>query len=82
MNTKHRFYYGATYQFTDEDKSAFSHKGYECKAVMKDRKGKPVAILQSTNPELPIWKVMYGYSTVFFGTYDEALAFCTGRFSK
>ena len=27
-----------------------------------------------------IWKVQHGFSTVFFGTRADALAYCKGRF--
>ena len=34
----------------------------------------------SCNRELDIWKVQHGFSTVFFGTRADALAYCKGRF--
>ena len=41
-------------------------------------KGEPVAISQ--HKDTGIWRVSFGFSTVFFATYDEALAYCKGRF--
>ena len=79
---KYKFYYGSKPTFSDSDKENFSHGNYECIALMKDRKGTPVAISKSKDKRFPIWKVEYDYSCVVFGTYDEALAFCKGRFSK
>lgn len=81
-NMNHKFYYGSDPTFTDADREDFSRGGYECKALMKDGKGQPVAISQNTDPDFPVWKVEYGYSCVIFATYDEAMAFCKGRFSK
>jgi len=49
---------------------------------MTDRKGNPVAISQSKDPDYPVWKVEYGSSCLVFATYDEAIAFCKGRFTR
>lgn len=83
QNRKYKFFYHTEMpKFSNSDKEMFSQKGYECKAVMRDRKGRPVAVLKSTDKDLPVWKVQYGFSTVVFKTYEEAIAFCNGRFSK
>ena len=79
---KHKFYYGSAPKFTKEDKKSFSRKGYECKALLRDRRGGPVAILQNTDPKFPICKVEYGFSCVVFASYDDALAFCKDRFGE
>ena len=79
---RHRFFYGSEPTFTDDDRRDFFRGGYECKALMKDGKGRPVAISQNTDPDFPVWKVEYGFSCVVFATYDEAMAFCKGRFSR
>lgn len=78
----HKFYYGIKPELTDTDMENFSRGSYECKALMKTRKGHPVAISQNTDPDFPVWKVEYDCSCVVFATYDEAMAFCKGRFSK
>ena len=79
---RHKFYYGAEPTFTNDDRRNFSRKGYECKVLMEDRNGRPVAISQGTDKEFPVWKVEYGFSTVVFATYDGAMAFCKGRFER
>lgn len=58
--------------------AAFSQKGYECNLLLQNKNGQPVAI--SRNTELGIWKVECNFSSVYFGTYEEALAYCKGRF--
>ena len=56
----------------------FSGKSYECKLLLQGKNGQPVAV--SRNTELGIWKVDCNFSSVYFGTYEEALAYCKGRF--
>lgn len=56
----------------------FSRKGYECNLLLQNKSGQPVTV--SRNTELCIWKVGYNFSSVYFGTYEEALAYCKGRF--
>ena len=75
-----KIFYGAEPTLIDADMRNYSRKGFECKALMKDKKGKPVVISQSTDKDFPIWKVEYYFSCVVFATYDEAIAFCRGRF--
>lgn len=79
---KNKIFYGSKPVFTDRDKDSFSRGKYECKALMTDRKGNPVAISQSKDPDFPVWKVEYGSSCLVFATYDEAMAFCKGRFTR
>ena len=79
---KHKIYYGSEPTFTNDDRANFSRGGYECKALLKDRKGRPVVISQNADPDFPVWKVEYGFSCVVFGSYDEAMAYCKGRFTR
>ncbi len=79
---KHKFFYGAKPTYTDADKKEYSRGGFECRALMKDRKGAPVVISESIVPEFPYWKVEYGFSCVLFATRDEAMAFCERRFTR
>lgn len=39
---RYKIYYGAKPTFTDADRKDFSRGGYECKALMKDRRNRPV----------------------------------------
>lgn len=79
---RYKIYYGASPTFTDADKRDFSRGGYKCKALMKDRRNRPVVISQSKDSDLPVWKVEYGFSCVLFGTQYEAMAFCRARFTR
>ena len=75
-----KIFYGATPQFTNSDRRNFDRENYLCKALMQDNKGRPVVISQNMDRDLPIWKVEFGFSCIFFGSYEEALAYCKGRF--
>ena len=75
---KHRFFYGiqpSIKQFRPEE---FSRGAYECTQLFQSKNGTPVML--SHNTTMDIWKVECGFSTVFFGTKAEALAYCKGRF--
>lgn len=78
---KYKFFYGAEPQFSDRDLQNFSRGGYVCKKLLQNRSGQPVVISQSKDEDAPIWKVEYGFSCLVFGTFDEAMAFCKGRFT-
>lgn len=75
-----KLFYGATPKFTDSDRRYFDRGDYSCKALLQDNKGRPVVVSQSKHDDFPIWKVEYGFSCIFFGTYEEAMAYCKGRF--
>jgi hypothetical protein len=75
---KLRFFYGLKPKLTQKDADTFSGKGYKCDLLLQNRAGHPVAV--SYHKELDIWKVQHGFSTVVFGTYGEAMAYCKGRF--
>lgn len=75
---KHKFFFGgqpAIKQYRAED---FSRDGYEGEVLLQTKRGIPVIVARNTT--LDIWKVQWGLSTVFFGTKEEAMAFCKGRF--
>ena len=77
-----KVFYGTKPTFTENDKSMFSRGKFECKALLKNHKGDPVAISQSKDPDFPVWKVECGFSCFVFKTYDEAMAFCKGRYES
>lgn len=77
-----KVYYGSEPTFTSKDAGCFSRGKYECKALMKNKSGQPVAISQSMDKDFPIWKVEYGFSCLVFPSYDEAMDFCNERFLK
>lgn len=74
------FNYSKKPALTDCKAQDYSNGAYECQFLMQTMKGQPVAIFHNT--EMDIWKVQYGFSTVFFGTYDEAMQFCRKRFCE
>ncbi|MCE5193319.1 MAG: hypothetical protein ABFD13_05295 [Candidatus Cryosericum sp.] len=63
-----------------KDKDMFSRSNYECHILLQNRKGEPVPISQNNDPDFPVWKIEYAYSCMVFGSYDEAMAYCKGRF--
>lgn len=73
-----KFFFGSKPKFSHQDRAYFSDKKYKCELLLRNRKGDPVAISQ--HKDTGIWRVSFGFSTVFFATYDEALAYCKGRF--
>lgn len=75
---KRRFYYGTQPTLSNRDKDSFSQGKYQCQVLLTTKKGQPVVI--SRHKDLDIWMVGYGFSTVYFGTKAEALAYCKGRF--
>lgn len=77
---KRRLVFDEKPSFTANHVAAFSHGDYDCRFLMQDRKGLPVAVSQKNDPDCPIWQVMYGNSCVVFGSCEEAMAFCRGRF--
>ena len=77
---KFKTFYCHKPKLTAADAAGFSNKKYECRALLQDAHGKPVAILQRTRPNASVWKVQAGFSSVFFGTYAEALDYCRDRY--
>lgn len=75
---KFKFFYGLKPKFTQRDASDFSSNHYECRLLLQNRKGEPVSI--SHHDDMDIWRVQTGFSSVFFATYAEALAYCKGLF--
>ncbi len=75
---KYRFQYGTQPKLTAADRSAFDRDGYRCHRLLRTKDGKPVAVLHSTMKD--IWMVQNGFSSVYFGDYTEAMAYCRSRF--
>ena len=75
---KQRFYYGTQPKLSTKDVDNFSHGKYQCHVLLQTGKGQPVVISQ--HKDTGIWMVGHGFSTVYFGTKAEALAYCRGRF--
>ena len=60
--------------------SDFDCKGYEGRFLFQTKDGRPVVLAQYNDPDRAIWRVMFGMSSVFFGTYGEAVEYCKERF--
>ena len=75
---KHRFFYGLKPGIENLSTEDFSEKDYECNLLFQTKRGAPVVVAR--HKSLDIWKVQNGFSTAFFGTKAEALAYCKGRF--
>lgn len=75
-----KIFYGTKPKFSPQDRKMFSHGKFECKMLLQKQDGKPVAVSQCKDDEHPFWRVDYGFSSLFFKTYDEAMAYCKGRF--
>ena len=75
---RHNFFYGigpGNKNFSPKD---FDQRDYDCHVIFQNRRGMPVAV--SRHKKMDFWKVQNGFSSVFFGTKAEALAYCRGRF--
>lgn len=77
---KHRIFYGSKPSFMDMPLENFSRGKYQCKNLLQNSKGMPVIISQCQDEDFPIWKVEYGFSCLVFGSYEDAMNFCKGRF--
>lgn len=75
---KHKFFYGGKPSIKGFSPKDFSRGDYEGCMLFQTKKGTPVVVSRSKG--MDIWQVQYRFSTVFFGTKAEALAYCKGRF--
>ncbi|MCF0137553.1 MAG: hypothetical protein HUJ66_04220 [Oscillospiraceae bacterium] len=57
----------------------FSDRNYTGRHIARQRDGKPVFIMQSKHTTPLMWKVVYGFSTVFFRSFADAVEFCNSR---
>ena len=57
----------------------FSNKRYDGVQLRADRQENPVVIMRSKETDPLRWKVVYGYSQVFFRSLAEAVEFCNSR---
>lgn len=76
----HRFIYQKSAPVSQASAKDFSTKKYTCVKLMRTKRDKPVAILESNDMKNWHWRVQYGFSCVVFPTYEEAMRFCRERF--
>lgn len=75
-----RIYYGSDFHLSESDKSIFNHGNYICRTLLQTRQGAPVAVMQNVSDNIPVWKIVYGYSCIVFPTYEDAMAYCRNKF--
>ena len=56
--------------------SDFSDSAYDAVELRTDRKKNPLVIMHSKRTAPLTWKVVYGFSEIFFRSFAEAVAFC------
>lgn len=76
----HKLIYQKKAVYSQADVDSFSTKDYACVKLMRTKKGKPVAISESNDTKNWHWRVQYGFSTVVFPSYADAMRFCRDRF--
>ena len=74
---KFRIFHGGNPTFNKRD---FDTKDYECLNMYYNKKELPVAL--SKHRTRNAWKVQFGFSTLIFDNYAEAVAYCESHFSK
>ncbi len=77
---RYNFFYGTTPRLTEKDAEMFSRGDYQCQRLLQTRGGSPVIVLRNTVSD--IWMVQNGFSSVYFGDYSEAMAYCRTRFCE
>ena len=60
----------------------FSDKAYDGVEMRCTDKGLPVVIMHSKETAPLMWKVVYGFSQVYFRSFAEAVDFCNSRGMK
>ena len=59
--------------------SDYSDKLYDGVQLRKTEKGDPVVIMHCKRDDPMRWKVIYGFSTIFFKDFAAAVDFCNSR---
>lgn len=59
--------------------SDYSSKLYDGIRLYRDGKQRPVIISRCKRSDPLPWRIVYGFSSVFFRTFEEAVAFCNTR---
>jgi hypothetical protein len=64
------------------DANSFSDDNYAGVEMRKDTKGTPVLVMRSKKTAPLMWKVVYGFSQMYFRTFADAIEFCNSRGMK
>jgi len=62
--------------------SDYSDRNYDGVQIRKSQNDNLVLIMRSKQTAPMDWKVVYGFSSVFFHTFEEAADFCSKRGMK
>lgn len=65
--------------FSAMSPSDFSDKNYTGVQLRADANESPVIIMKSRKPAPLNWKVVYGFTQVYFETFKDAVSFCESR---
>lgn len=57
----------------------FSDRRYDGVQIRTDREKHPVVIMHSKESDPLRWKVVYGFSQIYFRSFAEAVEFCKSR---
>ena len=77
---KTKIFYSRSPKLTAKDIPSFSVGDYKCRFLLQTAQGRPVTISQKDDPDMLIWRVQRGFSSLYFGTVAEALDYCRERF--
>lgn len=75
---RHKFFYGMELGIQNFSPKDFDQRDYDCHVIFQNKRSMPVAV--SHHKTMDFWKVQNCFSSVFFGTQAEALAYFRGRF--
>ena len=64
------------------DAASFSDKNFDGVEVRKAPGGMPVIIMRSKKTAPLMWRVIYGFSQIYFRSFAEAVDFCNRRGMK
>ncbi|MDO4648978.1 MAG: hypothetical protein Q4B26_10040 [Eubacteriales bacterium] len=59
--------------------SDFSNSAYDGVRLFEGRNNTPVIVMKSKTTAPLMWKVVYGFSQIFFRSFEDAIAFCESR---
>ena len=77
---KNKIFYSSRSKLTVKDNPSFSTGDYLCHFLLQTTQGSPVSISQRDDPDMAIWRVQHGFSSLYFGAVSEALDYCREHF--
>lgn len=77
---KNKIFYSRSPKLTVQDIPSLSVGDYQCCFLLQTIQGRPVTVSRKDDPDMAIWCVQHGFSSLYFGTVAEALGYCRERF--